>query len=262
MSKYYTGKRTRNLFESSSLAPFKLSRSKLESFIACPRCFYLDRCLGVGQPPGFPFNINSAIDHLLKKEFDEYRKSGRPHPLMSEAGIDAVPCDHKQLNDWRNNFTGVQVHDLQSNLLITGAIDDLWVTPTGEYLVVDYKATSKDQPVTLDAPWQDSYKRQMEIYQWLLRGNGLTVSDTGYFVYCNGRRSAPRFDAHMAFDISVIPYTGNAAWVPTCVADAHACLMSEQIPSPIQECDYCIYRAAVTGAIAQRGYTQASLTFS
>jgi len=41
--------------------------------------------------------------------------------------------------------------------------------------------------VTLDAEWQDGYKRQMEIYQWLLRQNGLKVSDTGYFVYCNGK---------------------------------------------------------------------------
>ena len=248
MSKCYSGKRTRNLFDPSSRQPFKLSRSKLELFINCPRCFYLDRRLGVGQPPGFPFNINSAIDHLLKKEFDEYRQSGRAHPLMSEGGIDAIPCAHQKLDEWRRNFTGVQVHNQQTNLLITGAIDDLWVTPTHEHLVVEYKATSKDQPVTLDAPWQDSYKRQMEIYQWLLRGNGLTVSDTGYFVYCNGRRSAPRFDAKMTFDISVIPYTGNASWVSRCVAEAHACLMDAQIPPPTKDCDYCTYHAAVTDA--------------
>ena len=86
MSQYYSGKRPRNLFEPSSRQPFKLSRSKLELFINCPRCFYLDRRLGVGQPPGFPFNINSAIEHLLKKEFDEYRQSGRAHPPMSEVG--------------------------------------------------------------------------------------------------------------------------------------------------------------------------------
>ena len=74
------------------------------------------------------------------------------------------------------------------------------------------------------------------------------MSDTGYFVYCNGRRSAPRFDAKMTFDISVIPYTGNASWVSRCVAGAHACLMDEQIPPPTQDYDYCTYHAAVTDA--------------
>ena len=49
-------------------------------------------------------------------------------------------------------------------------------SPGGELIVVDYKATSKDGEVTLDAPRQDGYKRQMEFYQWLLRCNGFTVS--------------------------------------------------------------------------------------
>ena len=246
MSKYYKGKRTRNIFKPGEEKPFKLSRSKLDLFVTCPRCFYIDRRLGVGTPPGFPFNINTAIDHLLKKEFDEYREAGEPHPLMRDAGIDAVPCAHEKLDVWRENFKGVQVQHEATNLSIAGAIDDLWVTPSGQHIVVDYKATSKDSVVSLDAPWQDQYKRQMEIYQWLLRGNGLEVSNTGYFVYCNGRRSEPRFNQRVEFDISVIPYDGNDSWVDSCITDAHACLVSEDIPTATWNCDYCTYYSAVT----------------
>ena len=242
----YKGKRTRNIFKPGEEKPFKLSRSKLDLFVTCPRCFYIDRRLGVGTPPGFPFNINTAIDHLLKKEFDEYRESGEPHPLMRDAGIDAVPCAHEKLDVWRENFKGVQVQHEATNLSIAGAIDDLWVTPSGQHIVVDYKATSKDSVVSLDAPWQDQYKRQMEIYQWLLRGNGLEVSNTGYFVYCNGRRSEPRFNQRVEFDISVIPYDGNDSWVDSCITDAHACLVSEDIPTATWNCDYCTYYSAVT----------------
>ena len=118
-------------------------------------------------------------------------------------------------------------------------------------MVVDYKATSKDQPVTIDAPWQVTYKRQMEIYQWLLRGNGLTVSDTGYFVYCNGQRSAARFDSHLDFDISVIPYVGTDDWVEGCIGNAHACLMSDAIPPVTPNCDYCVYHAALTDVVQE-----------
>ena len=63
--------RTRNIYDPHSDKPFKLSRSRLELFLNCPRCFYMDRRLGVDRPPGFPFNLNSAVDALLKKEFDD-----------------------------------------------------------------------------------------------------------------------------------------------------------------------------------------------
>jgi len=68
--------RRRRLFDPDDPAPFPLSRSKVDLFISCPRCFYLDRRLGIARPPGFPFNLNSAVDTLLKNEFDEYRRSG------------------------------------------------------------------------------------------------------------------------------------------------------------------------------------------
>ena len=42
---------------------YKLSRSKIELYVNCKRCFYLDRKLKVAQPPGFPFNLNSAVEN-------------------------------------------------------------------------------------------------------------------------------------------------------------------------------------------------------
>jgi len=53
----------------------------------------------VKQPLGFPFNLNSAVDSLLKKEFDEYREEGKPHPLMVELGVEAVPFAHEELEE-------------------------------------------------------------------------------------------------------------------------------------------------------------------
>ena len=58
--------RSRNIYKPNDENPFKLSRSKVDNFMSCKRCFYIDRKLGVGHPPGFPFNINSAVDELLK----------------------------------------------------------------------------------------------------------------------------------------------------------------------------------------------------
>ena len=57
----YKPKRSRNIYSPNQEKPFKLSRSKVESFMSCERCFYLDRRLGINQVPGFPFNINLAV---------------------------------------------------------------------------------------------------------------------------------------------------------------------------------------------------------
>src|SRR3989338_10350564 len=175
MSQYYNPKRTKNLFDPSATEPFKLSRSKIDLFLNCPRCFYLDRRLGVSRPPGFPFNLNSAVDALLKKEFDIHRAKNTTHPLMKTYGIDAVPFRHKDIDIWRDTFKGVSHKHEPTNFLVFGGIDDVWVNPKGELHIVDYKATSKQGEVNLDAEWQDGYKRQMEIYQWLFRKNDFTV---------------------------------------------------------------------------------------
>ncbi|MBI4101086.1 hypothetical protein HY441_01265, partial [Candidatus Microgenomates bacterium] len=123
--------------------PYKISRSKIELFLECPRCFYIDRRLGIARPPSFPFNLNKAVDTLLKKEFDIHRAKSTPHPLMKAYKIEAVPFAHDHLDAWRDTFAGIQYLHQPTNLLVYGAIDDVWQAPSGELLVVDYKATSK-----------------------------------------------------------------------------------------------------------------------
>ena len=249
MSRFYNPKRSRNLFDPASPQPFKISRSKIDLFLNCPRCFYLDRRLGVGQPPGFPFALNSAVDKLLKKEFDAHRAAGSAHPLIKSYGLDAIPWNHPKIDDWRDALGGgVQHLHPQTNLIITGAIDDVWINPQQEIIIVDYKATAKDSEVNLDADWQIGYKRQMEIYQWLFRKNNFKVSDTGYFVYANGDADKAAFDAKLEFSVSLLPYVGNDSWVDQAIVDLHQCLMSGEIPLSNPECDYCLYREAAQEA--------------
>ncbi len=244
MSEYYKPKRGADWNYGGG--KWKLSRSKIDLFTECPRCFYLDNKLGVARPKGFPFNLNSAVDHLLKKEFDIHRAAQTTHPLMKKYGIEAVPFAHEEIDKWRENFVGVQVKHKPTGFLVTGAVDDVWVAPSGELMVVDYKSTSKDSEINLNAEWQDGYKRQMEVYQWLLRQKGFEVSDTGYFVYANGLRDRKAFDGKLEFNVTIIPYVGSATWVPATLADIKKCLDSDTVPSPAVTCDYCTYRKAAS----------------
>ena len=242
MSKYYTAKKTKYLFDPKSKSPFRLSRSKIELFMNCPRCFYLDRRLGVGQPPGYPFTLNSAVDKLLKKEFDIYREKQTVHPLMEANGIKAVPFKHEKLNSWRDALHGgIEYLHGATNLLFSGGIDDVWVAQDGQLFIVDYKSTSKEEEVNINADWQISYKRQMEIYQWLFRRNAFNVSSTGYFVYCNALTNRDEFGAKLDFNIKIIPYIGDDRWIEGTILDIHKCLISDIMPASGQDCDFCKY---------------------
>jgi CRISPR/Cas system-associated exonuclease Cas4 (RecB family) len=245
MSEYYNARRMRGLFDPKSDMPFKVSRSKIDLFLNCPLCFYLDRRLGVSRPPGFPFALNSAVDHLLKKEFDLHRANKTSHPLMKAYGLkDVVPYQNEMMDIWRDNFKGIEYLHEETNLIVGGAIDDVWINKDEQIIIVDYKSTSKEEKVSLDKEWQIGYKRQMEIYQWLFRQNDFDVSTTGYFVYCNGKTDREAFDGKLEFDIDLIPYVGDDSWIDQALIDIKKCLMQNKPPKPDTKCDYCAYRKA------------------
>ena len=220
-------------------APFKFSRSKVELFTECPRCFYMDRVKGVGRPSGFPFSLNNAVDTLFKKEFDSYRSIQQPHPLLKSYDLDLVPFQHPKMEDWRFNFKGIQA--MYKGYEYYGAVDDIWVDDAGTLYIVDYKATAKEEAVTelSTASYHDSYRRQMEFYQWLLRQNGFTVSDTGYFVYTTGDNTQPNFNNELKFRTRLISYTGNSSWVEPTLDKLVACASQAHPPASGPDCAYC-----------------------
>lgn len=251
MSEYY--KPNRNPDWSYGGSRFRLSRSKIDLFMECPRCFYVDNKLGVARPPGYPFNLNSAVDALLKKEFDIHRANKSRHPLMEQYGVDAIPFAHPKMNIWRENFKGISHEHTPTGFTVSGAIDDVWINPKKELIVVDYKATSKDEKIeVLDKDWHDGYKRQIEVYQWLLRQNGFTVSDTGFFVYANAGRDKKAFDGVLEFEVTLVPYTGNANWIEKTLLKIKECLDGEHIPEANTDCDYCRYREAAGKALREQ----------
>jgi len=243
MSQYYNSKRTRGLYDAKSKEPHRLSRSKLDLFLQCPKCFYLDQKYGVGRPASFPLTLNNAVDFLMKKEFDIHRAKQTAHPLMKTYGIDAVPYDDPKMEEWRDALKrGISYLHKPTNIILRGGVDDIWINKNGELIVVDYKATSKEEEITLDDEWKIQYKRQMEIYQWLFKQNGYKVSATGYFVYVNGKTDREAFDGKLDFDITIIPYTGKTDWIEKEIFGMKECLDLPNAPEADPDCDYCNYR--------------------
>ncbi len=234
---------------------WRLSRSKIDLFIECPRCFYLNNKLGTARPRGPAFTINIAVDTLFKKEFDIYRAKKESHPLMTQNSIKAIPYEHKDMDIWRENFKGLQFTHKPTGFIVSGAVDDIWQNERGELIVVDYKSTSKKGRIESlsDSSWEDQYKRQIGVYQWLLLQNNFPVSKTGYFVYANARAEEDVFDGKLKFEITVVPCDGQTEWIEPTLEKIKKCLESNNIPISGNNCEFCSYREA-SGKKLQKMY--------
>lgn len=225
---------------------WKLSRSKIDFFKECPRCFYLDNKLGTKRP-GFPsFNLNIAVDELFKKEFDIHRAAGTPHPIMTKYKLDMKPFQHEKMDEWRENFTGITTTHKATGLTISGAIDDVWITKEGKLVVVDYKSTSKEGTIEQlgDSPWEQQYTRQLGVYRWLLEQNGFKVEDTGYLVYANADKNLDAFDDKLIFETTLVPVETTVNWIEDTLIEIKETLESGKLPKTGDDCEYCPYREA------------------
>ncbi|MFH0878043.1 MAG: hypothetical protein V1863_07485, partial [Candidatus Omnitrophota bacterium] len=113
--------------------PIQLSPNSLNLFLECPCCFWLDKRQGVKRPPPYPYALNSAVDVLLKGEFDKYRSKGEPHPLLIAHNIPAKLFPNQDLLDqWRSNFSGIRFYDKDLDATLFGAVDDILQFPDGK----------------------------------------------------------------------------------------------------------------------------------
>ena len=222
----------------------KISRSGVEKYLECQRCFVLQYVHKV-KLPSLPFTLNTAVDNLCKNEFDFYRAKKEPHPLFIDHGIDAIPFDHPELDDWRNNFKGIRHIDEEHGYDFGGAIDDVWIKPNGELILSDVKSTSKNE-----FDWEDTwnkyeypkgYRRQLEMYQWLFRKNGFKVSDTAYLVYFNGLKNEPMFNQTLKFELHLIKLDCNDSWVSKTISEAKNLMDQDIYPDGSFACDTCRY---------------------
>lgn len=226
---------------------FKISRSKFSNFLDCKRCFYLDRVKGLQEPSMPGWSLNTTVDDLLKKEFDTFREQGQPHPIFKEYNLNFIPFKHEDIDKWRNSLSGgISYIDEETNLIIQGGVDDVWYNlDTKELVVADYKAQSTSAEVEkeyyLKSQYHQGYKTQMDIYVYILRKMGFKVSDTSYFMVCNGVKTGDSFGSVMNFDITLVDYKVDTSWVQNKIIDMKTTLDSKKIPAETAHCESCAY---------------------
>jgi len=107
--------------------------------------------------------------------------------------------------------------------------------------VVDYEATAKDAEVSLDAEWQDGYKRHVELYQWVLRQKAFEVCSTAWYDYVIGCKDRPGCDAKLKFRISLLPNEVPTEWISYKLQEIKTDLSNENVPKIDDNCEYYKY---------------------
>ena len=245
-----TGKRIRasSIYQPNQTEDFKISRGKFSDFLTCPRCFYMDRVIGLDSPGTPGWTLNETTDLLLKKEFDACRETQTPHRLFLENGLEhLVPFQHPDMEKWRDSLRhGLMTRFAATNIILTGGVDDIWQnTQNGKLVVADYKSqanTKELEPESyLSDAYKEGYKVQMDFYAYLLQQMGFEVEDTAYFLVCNADREAGGFNGEMKFQEVLIPYRWNSDWIHGKVSEMIDLLNDNNAPDANPSCKNCAY---------------------
>jgi hypothetical protein len=157
--------------------PFKLSPSKLNLFLECPLCFWLNE-QGVHRPSGpFP-SLPGGMDRKLKIYFDKYRKEGKLPPELKGKIEGKLYDDMEKIDLWRNNFKGLSWTDEEGNIL-AGAIDEC-LYDGKNFMVVDFK-TYGGSEITDEKI--EFYQNQLDCYALLFENNGLKHPGFAYLIF-------------------------------------------------------------------------------
>ena len=227
--------------------PLRLSRSRWDNFIKCPKCFYLKEKHNINPPgqPGHP--INSRVDTLLKEEFDILRSKGKKHPIFKEYNLNFIPynkLDPEVLKNYRNNFKGVEAKSQKTKYTLFGSLDDLWFNlDTDEIVVLDYKATSNknlEDYTTSTKHYHKSYLRQLDFYAYLLKLNDFKVHKIGYWLICNAAdENQKTFNKNVNFKTSILSYELKTDYIEDTLIELEKCLEKNKPPISGNDCDNC-----------------------
>ncbi len=220
----------------NKMKAIQLSPNSLNLFLECPHCFWLDKKMGIKRPPPYPYALNSAVDALLKEEFDTYRSKNLPHPLLLENNIKAhLFSNQKLLNQWRNNLAGIRYFDRELEATLFGAVDDVLESDDGKLAPLDYKSTGSKV-----ANIYDRFQLQLDTYTFLMEKNGFKTMKKGYLAFYIVDKDKGFID-RLPFRKEIYEIDTNPADVYEIFKDAVAVLKKDSPPPHSQDCQFQKY---------------------
>jgi CRISPR/Cas system-associated exonuclease Cas4 (RecB family) len=270
---FATGIKSKNIYTPNQNKDFKISRSKFDDFRKCPRCFYCDVVKGYVAPGTPGWALNSKTDELLKKEFDKYREEEKPHPFFLKNNLENIipyknnniakdvdgnvikhsqtKKPYKVMDAWRTNSKGISIRFKDTNLILYGSVDDIWMnTKTNELIVVDYKSQGSSDEVNpetyFNAEYRLDYQRQLNFYSYLLNNqqgdlSEIKVSKIAYLYVVNARGLDDGFNNQLIFEPKLVPVQISDDGIEDNLQKMFDLMNSKNIPEPNPKCKNCAY---------------------
>ena len=207
----------------------KLSPSKLNLFLDCPLCFYLQEKEGVKRPAGIFPSLPSGMDLALKKYYDKYRGDLPPELKGKVEGV-LLPDEEliKKFRNWRTfKFE-------EEDALMYGAMDDC--LKEGEYIIpLDFKTRGFD----LKDDSTSYYQNQLDCYALMLEKNGYKQPGYAYLVYYIP--TEVKEGGEVSFKIEVRKMEVDSGRAYKIYREAVELLKKDEIPTK-DGCGWCDYR--------------------
>jgi len=209
-----------------------LSPSTLNLYLACPRCFWLEKNKGARRPRGIFPSLPGGMDLVIKAYFDRYRLKGElPKEIKGEVK-GKLFSDLTTLEKWRNwKLTNLRYEDKLYNVVLTGALDDC-IVEDNLFIPLDYKTRGSD----LKDDSVRYYQSQLECYCLMLESSGYKTKGLAYLLFFWPNQA--KDDGIFEFQIRLIKIKTDIESAKKLVKEAVSSLMSP-IPKSNPECEYC-----------------------
>ena len=207
----------------------KLSPSKLNLFLECPLCFWLEVNDVIKRPAGIFPSLPSGMDLALKKYYDRFRGS-LPPELVGKVNGKLLPDTEliKKFRNWRTfSFE-------EQDALMYGAMDECLVD--GEYYIpLDFKTRGFD----LKEDSTSYYQNQLDCYALMLEKNDYKQPGYAYLIYYIPVEVKEKGEVEFKIQVEKMETDSKRAYKTFKQAIE---LLKEEKPKPSSECEYCRYR--------------------
>jgi len=208
-----------------------LSATAIESMNRCPRCFWLEKHMGIRQPEGIVSRLANRFDIVIKKYFDLYRAGGDLPPLIhgQVEGRLQYPFQEKYWYRIPDSIGGGKYG-------FYGKLDECLVRSDGRYTPVDHKTASSDPNTKELIP---AYQFQLNSYAFLLEHNGRPTTGIGHLIYFFPDHGEKLHDGFpMQITVKTLK-TDPSAVMPRLTAAIE--LLEGPMPQKNPGCNFCEY---------------------
>jgi len=223
-----------NSDSSTNNTPRIVSPSLIGTLSECPRCLWRHYNEGIKRPDGIFPSLPSGMDGVIKKYFDTFRSKSQLPPEIKDEIKGTLFTDLVKLNPWRSNWKGISHIFNKYNFLLRGAIDELIVSPEGEFIPFDFKTRGYD----LKDDTHLHYQTQLDMYALLFNKNDYKTANYGYLLFFWPAQYA---NSQTKFNTKLIKMDLDPERGLRLLKSAYEILAGSK-PKASNTCQYCAFR--------------------